>query len=375
MDQALMALIRKDSEARFQKFKIDHEVFIVAFNHKPLLSLGLKRGRDMDEAFATTVKKMRSDRDIFSDVNYLKGRLPLTNPDFGKIFWYLVLALTMKGQAKREAIEQNVRQSLEALFEPFGLEFAVASTLIDPDIVDVHIARYEMPHWVRTPASAPASDRPKTRRKSRQPSDFPKELDFTTSSMKVVTFLEKLSKGANLICNPLSIADFTLESNRHYKYWRTEWLGIKAYLSWLGYSDEDTIELGFEIDRLDARVRRENKPDILIEVTQALPKNAHLVRHAIVRHGRLPPDFRLRTLHQKGVDAFPDPIINAIADKHEKVYPIGTTLLVTVLGEYTGEDDAVINAWIEEVRLRIQIGKFSAIYLVEIARSRIFKIF
>lgn len=373
MDQALMALIRQDAEARFQQFKKDYEVFVVAFNHKPLLALGLKRAREMDEAFAATVKKLRSIRDIFSDVNYLKGRLPLTDPDFGPTFWYLVLKLTMEGQAKREAIEQNVRQSLEVLFEPFGLEFAVASTLIDPDVVDLHIARYEMPYWVRT--SAPASDRPKTRRKSRQSSDFPKELDFTISPMKVVTFLEKLSEGASLICNPLSIADFILESDRHYKYWRTEWLGIKAYLSWLGYSDEDTIELGFEIGRLDARVRRENKPDILIEVTQALPKNAHIVRHAIVRHGGLPPDFRLRTLHQKGVDAFPDPIISAVADKHEKVYPTGTTLLVTVLGEYTGEDDAVINAWIEDVRLRIQVGKFSAIYLIEIARSRIFKIF
>ena len=375
MDPTLMALIRADSEAKFREFKARHEVFVVAFNQKPLIALGLKKGREMDEAFATMAKNLRSTSDIFSDVNYLKGRLPLTDPDSGPIFWYLALTLTMEGRAQRAALEQSLRQCLEHLFEPFGLEFAIASTLINPDIVDLHIARYEMPYWIWHSAPAPANGTPRIQCEPPQPQDCPEELHFTKGPMTVATFFEKLTKGANLICNPLSIANFILESERRYKYWRTEWLGIKAYLRWLGCSDEDTIELGFEVERWDARIRRQKKPDIVIEVTQALPAKAHRIRHAIVAQGGLPPNFELRTFHQKCIDSFPDPIINAIADKHKRLYTKGTILLVTVLGEYTGEDDAVINAWIEDVRMRTHIGQFSAIHLVEIARSRVFTIF
>jgi hypothetical protein len=377
MDYELFALIREEGEKQLCRFSTDHALFIVAFDQKPVIALGLQKGRAMDKVFAELAAKLQTCGATIAAADYFKSRLPLTDPDSGPIFWYLVLTLTVDGRAKRTMLEDELMQELKCLFAPFGLRFEIASQTVDPAIIDCHIARHGMNGWASafTEHQTRQSRRTKTEREARHIQGLPEGLPDMKGQIPVAQFFQKLTHGSNLIANALYIGDFILESERHYKYWRTEWLGIEAFLNEMNWPGEDIIELGFGSDPWDAYIRSQDGRDVVIEVTQALPAEAHQIRHAIVAYGSLPADIQLRTLHQKGVDAFPDPVVETINEKHRKTYPDGTILIATVLGEYTGEDSAVISAWIEDIRLRTHIGAFSAIYLVEIARSRVFKIF
>ena len=84
-----------------------------------------------------------------------------------------------------------------------------------------------------------------------------------------------------------------------------------------------------------------------------------------------------RTRHQRAIDEFPEPIIRAIRDKHKMNYPEARVLLVSVMGEYSDEDDFVIREWLNEVQKASDLnrGQFGSVYLVEMARARLFKIF
>jgi hypothetical protein len=83
----------------------------------------------------------------------------------------------------------------------------------------------------------------------------------------------------------------------------------------------------------------------------------------------------VRTTIQDSIDDFPQPIVREIIKKQKKIYPENCILLVLVLGEYTGEDDALVHAWLKEVRTQTSRGSFAKIFLVEMARHKLFQIF
>lgn len=58
-------------------------------------------------------------------------------------------------------------------------------------------------------------------------------------------------------------------------------------------------------------------------------------------------------------------------------YPEARVQLVSVMGQYSEEGDFLIDEWLKKVRNAsgLNQGKSSSIYLVEMARSRPFRIF
>jgi hypothetical protein len=375
MDQHLTNLIYDAEESRMRRFSREHEVFVMQFPRLPLLDLGLAASRDLNRAFADVVDHLTSRFDVVSSVNYFKARLPPPGPDTAPSYWYLALRLTEKGNEQREVLRQEVHGLLEGLFVGFSQECLVASQSNHPQFVDYHVLRQQLYGEVPLePDELDKTDSAAAKIVEKRAPFVPADMPLMSGSMAVSAFFENLDEGAQLIADALVIGDFILERGRLFKYWRTEWLAIGAYLQRTGWSENDVIEFGVNGERWDAKLSRPYRTEILIEVTQAVPEGAHIVREAFVQRGTLAHDLATRTLHQRGIDSFPDPVVAAIEAKHAKKYAEPRVLLVTVLGEYTTEDDAVIAAWLKDVRGRTHLGTFAAIFLVEIARSRLFRI-
>ena len=72
---------------------------------------------------------------------------------------------------------------------------------------------------------------------------------------------------------------------------------------------------------------------------------------------------------------FPKVIIDAIKKKHAKRYTDKRTLIVAVDGDYTGQNDAIIEGWLETIRKETSLGAFKEILLVEVARLKVFPAF
>lgn len=68
-------------------------------------------------------------------------------------------------------------------------------------------------------------------------------------------------------------------------------------------------------------------------------------------------------------------IIEAIERKHSKRYADGRSLLVVFDGDYSFEEDRVVQGWVEEIRRRTHRGNFGEIRLVELARRKVFPVF
>ncbi|WP_172459681.1 hypothetical protein [Komagataeibacter rhaeticus] len=112
---------------------------------------------------------------------------------------------------------------------------------------------------------------------------------------------------------------------------------------------------------------------LFIEVSRAAPDDDHVYR-------RMLSDGGYRTIadqyfHAISLQKVPDIIVERINKKLLKEYPKGTVLLISVSGDATYEDDDVVQGWLPKIRRSVKLGSFSAIYIVEEARSKLFKIF
>ena len=182
-------------------------------------------------------------------------------------------------------------------------------------------------------------------------------------------FLQNVSDKAQALANDvLEFVEFLRD--RAYKEMREEHLPIRAYLLRQAVPLDTPLVLGGETHRFDAKVMHAAGEEIL-EVTQAIPKNAHQVRHGLAAGAMT---ARLRDLERKIVTSFPGPVIDAINKKVAHGYSEPRTLLVAVLGDHTFEDDAIILGWLPAIRQQTTRGNFSAIHLVDIARSKLFQI-
>jgi hypothetical protein len=153
-----------------------------------------------------------------------------------------------------------------------------------------------------------------------------------------------------------------------YKQFREELMTIYTYIKCNGFSEDESIIIGGEQAEWDALI----SDNIIIEVIQALPKDAHEVRIEISKNG-MNLDTKLK--HMNDTSQFPDVIIQAIEQKHNKNYADKRILLISVSGEYTGECDETIDKWLDEVEVQTQMKNFESIYLVETARCRLYSIF
>lgn len=195
-------------------------------------------------------------------------------------------------------------------------------------------------------------------------------------SMKVSEFAKKMLGNSQFIVN--NIFEYTRyfdNDDRSYKHMREECWPIYAYLKHVDIENDADISLDMEKGKCDACISRINKEDIIIEVTQAVPRNSHRFRQAMMDGFKVSLELEERTNHQKGKDEFPLPIVTAINKKHRKNYPESRVLLVSVLGEYSDEDDIIISEWIKSVRKQTNQGNFDSIYLFELARSKLYQIF
>jgi hypothetical protein len=129
------------------------------------------------------------------------------------------------------------------------------------------------------------------------------------------------------------------------------------------------IELGNETERWDARVC--NSGMLILEVTQALPEGEHESRLNLIT-GIDPASYYA---HAADARQFPDAIIAAIREKAAKGYRDKRTLVVVVSGDYTGEDDSIIESWLPIIREQATQGDFAEVLLVERDRQKTFKIF
>ena len=67
--------------------------------------------------------------------------------------------------------------------------------------------------------------------------------------------------------------------------------------------------------------------------------------------------------------------MDALESKHSKGYSDGRSLVVVFGGDYSGEEDEVIDRWIHYVRARTEKKSFKEILLVELDRLKVFSLF
>ena len=209
--------------------------------------------------------------------------------------------------------------------------------------------------------------------------------------MTVQEFREMIDAEAAKRMDLAAFADYVKKKGRPDKYLKEEYLPMLAVIRHKGIPDTATIELGNEEEPWDARV---NGAD-LYEVIQALSENAHEIRKATAGEARttLPIDdpaggkekrrpvtgvtaqMVLHIQHASDHLQFPKVIIDAIKKKHEKRYTDDRRLIVAVDGDYTAEDDGVIEGWLTAIRQQTDRGTFKEVLLVDLARLKTFKMF
>ena len=193
--------------------------------------------------------------------------------------------------------------------------------------------------------------------------------------MTVQEFLEKFSAESQRIVNDIfEYIDYTKQKTRGYKSMREEHIPIRAYILRKAIPKKAILNLGGESHDFDAKIiwnDETERYEEILEVIQALPEKEYVIRHALVDGIKTLEEYNISI---KQIESFPQSIIDAINKKHKKIYADKRILLVSVAGEYTYEDDKLINQWIPIIRKKTILGNFLEIFLVETARYKIFKI-
>ncbi|SFU21014.1 hypothetical protein [Paraburkholderia aspalathi] len=383
MDSELRRLIGEAEERRTNVFFSGHELFVVAFKTKPVRLLGLPSLRKLDKAFADTVETIGQQwRTQVWRTDYFKDGLPVPFPfehggELQFFFWYLVLSLNEGPSTHHAELRADVSLRLSGMFRSHGLPCHILCAPREREAIEWHYAMQEMFSRLERPAAKEASKEPSSKRKSRKRELKDGRLLAMEGPMSVGDFLARFDENSQYLANEIQeLPRYLRQETRDYKYLREEHIPIRAFIRRQQIAVDAQLQLGRETEPWDARIVTKDGTEIILEVVQALPREAHHYRAAVVSNvWRLPLEDRTR--HQRGIDEFPEPIMSAIRDKHKMNYPEVRVLLVSVMGEYSDEDDFVINEWLQEVREAPDLGRgqFSSIYLVEMARGRLFKVF
>jgi hypothetical protein len=380
MDPVLAAYMREDFERRKKEFYVMHEVFVLAFEDNPIKLLGLSQIHEQNQKFVSVQKEIRASwPTAIWHLDYFKSPIHVKYshtrpPSKGRYFWYLVLSVRQVSEGTRDEIRTNTHSKLQAYCQSEGLPVRVLSQENAPKDIDYHYTVQEMYSKLTEP--------PKGARRPNFPSydsieetPIEKAFEFPQGRITVQQFQQHIRENAQFLANDvIAYSRFLRQEDREYKFTREEDLPLDALLRHLQIEAEAEVELGREGAPIDFKITRSDGTTLLVEVTQALPKNGHLYRQAIVaRPFGLP--LHERTRHQVGKDTFPDPIIDAISAKHKIGYLGNPILLVFFLGDYTDEDDYIINLWVQSIKHRVELGAFSSIFLVELARRKVIELF
>jgi hypothetical protein len=382
MDPEIFRIVEERQKRTMQKFFASHELFVLTFRTKPIRLLGLPSLLKVDDNFRRILDAI--ERDWHAEVwrnDYFKVALP---PQVGfrvagiqqEFFWYLVLSLRACAEidTQRSYLRAEVRRRLEEMFEAHQLPCRILCGPADQEDIEWHYEAQEI--YARlSEASVRATKRgPASEIKAGTDISCNDSFQAAWGRMSVGEFIDSLRQNSQYICNDIfEFQRYVLQERRDYKYLREEHIPILAFIEQSEIEADAELHLGRETEPWDAQIVRADGEVIVIEVTQALPHEAYRFREAVVANPK--PPLEERTRHQRGIDEFPQPIIEAIDRKHEKNYPEARVLLVSVLGEYSDEDDFVIKEWVREIQDGSHRGGFADIYLVEMARGRLFKIF
>ncbi|EZI34401.1 hypothetical protein BW31_01444 [Pantoea agglomerans] len=135
------------------------------------------------------------------------------------------------------------------------------------------------------------------------------------------------------------------------KLLREEFVPLKYFIREFNISDEDTIHLGFERLTYDACFTSFDKTkEVVVEITGAIPQDDHLLLSLFKqsRFSILPVKNQHKLKLYK--DSIPGKIIKAIDLKHDKDYPPGRVLIVTLPSEYVYQaEEYIIDEILNEV--------------------------
>lgn len=152
------------------------------------------------------------------------------------------------------------------------------------------------------------------------------------------------------------------------KLLREELIPLKHFIKEFNISDKDTLHLGFERLNYDACFQSFDKADkIIVEITAATPEKDHLLLSLFEQSftGRFPVKNQHKLKLYK--DSVPERIIEAIDKKHNKNYPHGRILIVTLPLEYVYQgEEYIIDEIVNEVSKNCTrgIGGFNKILLL-----------
>lgn len=185
--------------------------------------------------------------------------------------------------------------------------------------------------------------------------------------MNVAVFKQAINEMVNERIGLTEFASYLKHESREDKQLREEMLAVSAIVKHRALDDDAEIEIGGEKHSYDACVAGE-----LIEITQALPKYEHEIRKAIATGPTTPSQY---IKHARDQFQFPDALIEAINKKHTKHYADTRTLVVVLDGDYSYEEDSIIEGWIAEIRQKTNRGSFQYVLLVERGRMKAFDVF
>ncbi|MBY4805497.1 hypothetical protein K6W78_36560 [Burkholderia cepacia] len=382
MDSELKRLIAEEEERRASVFFSEHELFVMAFTTKPARLVGLASSRKLDRDFADMVKTISQQwRTHVWRTDYFKSGLPVPVPfvlggEGQHFFWYLVLSLTEDSHASRVELRAEISLSLSEMFRSYQLRCHILCAPVGQAALKWHYAAQRMFSKLQRPAANAVVKAPKGESTSRKRESSNGLMFAMEGSMSVGDFLTRFDENSQRLANEiLELPRYYRQETRDYKYLREEHIPIRAFIRRQQIAVDAQVQLGRETEPWDARIVTKDGTEIILEVVQALPREAHYYRAAAASNMWLPLEERTR--HQRAIDEFPEPIIRAIRDKHKMNYPEARVLLVSVMGEYSDEDDFVIREWLNEVQKASDLnrGQFGSVYLVEMARARLFKIF
>ena len=154
------------------------------------------------------------------------------------------------------------------------------------------------------------------------------------------------------------------------KMYREECLPLYAVLKYLVVPDDVAIELGNETQTWDARLGDGR----VIEVTKAFPGGqAGAIYDQQLRAGKASAGQHWE--RSKDHLLFPDAIKQALEAKQAKAYGDGRILVVAFDGDYSFEEDSVVQGWVETLSAQCGKGDFSQVLLAEVGRNKAFRLF
>ncbi|MCP1289677.1 hypothetical protein NK214_05680 [Chromobacterium sp. S0633] len=164
-----------------------------------------------------------------------------------------------------------------------------------------------------------------------------------------------------------SLVSFLTHKSKDAKQFRDELTAIYGFVRTTNVPESCDIKIGGEAENFDAQIG-----GTILVVVRALPDNAHEIRRQVA-HGSAPESlYTSRASYSSEKLALM--LLNALQKKQGKHYSDTRTLLISVDGEDTQEDDELVSNAIVIFRQTATIEPFTAVWMVESGRRIAFRL-